>query len=228
MRVMVFNPVPLQDFYTNYISKLKDDLYRNMQRDFWNYNICFEIVETMHNNTNQPMLLPVLSRFVRLEDISDFIIDNNMLSAAREHYGVRIVATHILADCFLYMVINEEIFLDKNKIRKGTSFSQIPKDKIRTGNVTLKPLSYFSCGKSLLAATNKSEMHPLETHVPIKLQENTPRQMTHLSQKCLLFWLPSMQRIQSNDLVQLIHNAYNFYEDNIDLLYNTEEGVKDS
>lgn len=222
MRILIFDPVPLPAFYNKYLVQLNNNLVRNLKRDFWNYNICFEIVETLETHSGKHLYLPVLSRFVNLTHISEFITENNLLDASPDHYGVRMVATHFVSDCFLYVVLGNEVYQDSEKLSRGVNMVE-DNNSLATGNVMLKPLSYFSCGASSLSATSNENMHPVDTHIPDKLHDNVPQSLLHLSQKCLLFWLPSMKRIQAQDLIELMQSAYNFHNENPDMLFKQEE-----
>ena len=223
MRVFVFEPVTLQTFNSTCWPRLNTKLKENIQRDFWNYTISFEIVETLQNQTGKTLLLPVLSRFVRLDDLRAFIEENNMIYAAANHYGVRMVATHFVSDCFLYLVQEDEVYTSPERNVKGLPLSPEQKQQsLPTGNVVLKPLSYFSCGSTNLAATRHDQVFPVEQHIPDKLKENVPREMLRTNRNCSLFWLPTMQAINASDLPGKMNQAYNFHEDT-DLLFVDEE-----
>ena len=107
------------------------------------------------------------------------------------------VATHFVSDCFLYNVVGDEVFKDENKLSKGIRFTQ-EEYANPTGNVIFKPLSYFSCGNSSLAANNDADMHPVDMHIPDKLHDNVFEAMLYLSQKAMLFWLPACKKFSEN------------------------------
>lgn len=226
LRLFVFNPIPLRRFCTLHLTDLKYKMKENVKRDFWNYNITFEIVETLQHTSEEYLDLPVLSRFVNISDLEKFVEDNNMLHAAEEQYGIRLIVAHIVSDCFLYVVQGEEVFKTPSKTVRMTRFPIGPSPTdldtslmAPTGNVVLRPLSYFSCRSTQLAATNQDNMYPVARHIPNKIQDAFPSSMLAMQEECSLVWLPTMQSISVTDIPLLLQEAYNFQDEFPDLLF---------
>ena len=112
-------------------------------------------------------------------------------------YAVRICLSHFVSDCFLYTVEGS-----------GT----------QDGDVTLQPLSYFSCSSTRLKGKNVHHAENIETHVPIRLKNAIPHAMLKLEDKASLFWLPTMSKIKANDIKLMIMKAYSYTQkQNVDV-----------
>lgn len=185
VRLLVFKPIPVSVFLERCYQHVQD-LQKNQNDDYFNYSVSYEIVE---GNTGMPEFqrhLPVLSRFVDAEQLHDFIIQNHLYKI--KFYQIRMVLAHFVADCFLYRV---------HKLT-GNSVS----------NVSLEPLSYFSCLKTSLGKDELTNAQSVYTHIPQRIIRQFPYLMLELQSNAILFWLPTMDRIEAPQIPKKITDAY--------------------
>ena len=204
LRVLVFRPVSLRDFVARCAGPLRDTQSSLDKSGASAYNVLtYEIVEDPYRLSHATGRgLPILSRFGSLALLLDFISKNRLLLVPHNLYGVRVCLAHYVSDCFLYKVVDG---------------SMLGRSGILSGSVQIQPLNMFACGKNqakLGGKANVGRAQSVRTHVPHRLRSGTPSKLWNLDGEAEMYWLPLMERIDTdNDIESKMRQSYYFHEE---------------